>query len=184
MIEITNVINILNRVFDRCNIREPDRCIIAPRHNQRFVVCRLPELIVGRNQPSMTLVFQKTFGLGRIRCSNRRSDCIQRNAVLRQSIGIELDAHGGQGAAANLYLADTLYLREFLLNRRRGNVIELSLRQCRRRQRQSHNRCGRGIRLSIRGVALQTTRHHRACGINRALYICRGTVDISTQIEL
>ena len=154
MIEITNVVDVLDRVLNLSDIGQPDRRIVAPGHDQGLVIRRLPKLVVGRDHPAMTIIFQKTLWLSRVRCSDGRSDRIQRDTVLRQGIGVELDAYGGQRATANLHLTYTLYLRQFLLDGSRGDVIELTLRQGRGRQGQRHDGRGRGIRFPKRRITL------------------------------
>ena len=108
---------------------QAQRRAILVTDDQRFVVLGLFQLVVGLDLPVALAIGHCALGPAHVGIGNGVAHVIQRDAVLVEQLRFQLDAHGGQRAAANLHFTYTRHLGQALRKNGRGQVIELALGQ-------------------------------------------------------
>ena len=99
-------------------------------------------------------------GIGR---GDRGAHVLEPDAVARELVGLELDPHRGQGAAAELDLTHAGDLRELLLDDGVGRIVELRRGERARGQRQNDDRrVGRVVFAVSSGCCAASSADRRA----------------------
>ena len=99
-------------------------------------------------------------------------------------MGIDLDAHGRLGAAADENLADAFHLRQLLSQDRVGGVVEAAdLERVGGEPEDQDRRVGR-VDLAVGRVVGQPGRQLAARRIDGGLHVAGGGVDAAVEIEL
>ncbi len=176
--------HVLYAVPNRAEVAEPcDRAAVRG-DNEREVVGRLIKLIVAVDLPACSRIGKLAFRMVRVRLAEDASHVLQRDAVLVQDGGVQLDADRRQRAAADVHLADPVHLRDFLRQHRGRDVVDPAGWQRVRSERQDDRRRVGRVHLAVRGVARQIGWKLPACGIDGRLHITRRGVDVACEIEL
>ena len=129
------------------------------------------------------VVLDPALGTQQVGLRNRAPDLVQRDAVLHQGVGLQLDADRRQRSAADGDVADAGDLRHLLRQHRRGEVVHLAGRARLRGQRQDHDRRLRRVDLAVLRHARQGARQQRAAGVDGRLDLARGDVDVLAEVE-
>jgi len=178
------IAHVLHRVHYVGNVAQAHcRAIAVGQHDCAVFRCH-PCLVVGANLPVAPIAFQGTFGSVGVGGCYGCAYAVQRNAVGRKFVGVDLYAHRWQCAAADIDLPDTLHLREPLGEYGRGCVVHLAARKRVGRQRQNHDRRIGWIDLAITRIAGKTRRQQAARCVDGGLHVARRTVDVAAQVEL
>ncbi len=130
------------------------------------------------------VVFDRALRAVGVGGGKRGAHVLEADAIFGQGMRIELDAHAGQGGAANHDLAYPFELREPLLENIAGQIIHLTARLRLRRQREDKDRRVGGIDLAIGRIGRQVGRQVGARRVDRRLHVARGTVDVAINVEL
>ncbi len=178
------IAQILHRVLDRGDIRQPHRRTVAIGDDERAVLRGLARLIVGVDLEAPLLLLDDAFRRVGVGGAERGAHVLGADAVFEQGVRVELDAHRRQRAAAEIDLADAFDLRELLLEHRRRRVVELPLAQRVRGQSQDEDRRVGGIDLAIGRIAPEAGRQVGMRRIDRRLDVARGAVDVAREAEL
>ena len=96
------------------HIRDSDWRSIVIGHNQRFVINRLEDLIIGANFPGLVAIGKVTFGDVRVCGAQNASDLLESDAILIQCHGVQLNANRRKRASAHNHLTHTVHLRQLL----------------------------------------------------------------------
>ena len=183
-LERPEIAQVLHPVQHLADIGQAHRRAVAIGDHQRLVVRRLGGLVVGIDLVALAFDVDAALRAVGIGAGERGADVFQADAVFEQRLRRELDAHGGQRAAADADLADALDLRQLLRQHRGGRVIEFGGGQRIRGQRVDQDRRRGGVELAVGGIAAQRTRQIRARRVDRGLDVARGAVDVAVDAEL
>ena len=107
-----------------------------------------------------------------------------RQAVAGQLGGIDLDADGGERAAADRDLADSRNLGELLLDDGGGRVVHLVGGVLVRGEPEDHDGRVGGVPLAVGGIAGEVGGQVGACGVDGGLDVAGGAVDVAAEVEL
>ncbi len=179
-----SVAQILDRIDDIRDIRQADRGAVAIGDHQRAIGRSLVRLVVGVELPAPLVVLDRALWAVRVGGVEGGAHVLEADRITEERVRVELDAHRGQGAAADRHLTDAVDLRQFLLQHRRGGIIELAGAARLRGQRQHQDRGTCGVDLVIARIALETDRQVGARGIDCRLHVAGGTVDVAVEAEL
>ena len=113
-----------------------------------------------------------------------RANLFQAEAVLAHLVGVQLDAHPGQRAAAHRHLSNARNLRQLLRHDGGRRVVHLALVEHVRSKRDHEDRRIGGVHLAIGRIARQVCRKIAARGVDRRLHVARRGVDVAIEIEL
>ena len=169
---------------DVADVGQAHRRAVAIGDDQRTVVCGLVGLVVGIDLVALALDVDaalRAVGVGAAEC---RADVFQPNAVFVERRRQQLDAHGGQRAAADGDFADAFDLRQLLGQHGRGGVIEFGRHQRVRGQGVDQDRRRGGIELAVGRIASQARRQVGARRIDGGLHVACGAVDVAADVEL
>ena len=97
---------------------------------------------------------------------------------------IDLHAHGGFRAAADDHLADAFDLADALADDLIGEIVNFRQRQRVRCHRQDHDRRVGWIDFAIGRRLRKPAGQFTGSGVDCALHIARGAIDVSIEIEL
>ena len=132
----------------------------------------------------MSAIFQRALRFTHVGIADGGAYVVQRHALIKQRLRIQPDAYGGQRAAANIDITDTVDLRNRRSQLRRGEIVQFTLRISIGCQREDHNWRIRRVRFAISRAAGHPTGQQTLCGVDRRLHITRRTVDIPVKIKL
>ena len=145
---------------------------------------RLARLVVGVDLPLPVAFLHGALRPVGVRRVHRRPHLVQADPVLVERRRIQLDAHGGQRAAAHRHLAYALDLRELLGEYGRGGVVHAPAIERVGRERQDHDRRVGGIDLAVDRVVGEPGRELAARRVDGGLHVARGAVDVPVELEL
>jgi len=135
IVEEPGIADVLIGIHHGGDIMQEYRRSVAIGNDEIAVIRRLGRLVVGDHLVAPIPLIDMTLGAVRIGCCDRGAHVLESDAVTAQLVGLELDSHRGQGAAAERNLADAGDLRQLLLDDGIGRIVELCRRQGARRQR-------------------------------------------------
>ncbi len=178
------IAHVLDAVAHHRDVAQPHRRVVAIGHDQRLVLGRRLRGVVDIDLEALGALLHRALGRIGVGRRQRGAHVFEPDAVFEQGPRVELDAHRGQRAAGELYLADAVHGGELLLQDVRRRVVDLPRRQRVRGQRQDqHRRRGR-VELAVGRVGFERGRKIGARGIDRRLHVARGTIDVAVEAEL
>ncbi len=177
------VAHVLHRVADRRHVAEPHRRAVVVVHDQRLVFGGFFQLIVGLYLPAMGAIVDRPLWFTHVGVADGRAHRIQRDALVKQRLRVQVNAHRGQRAAADVYVTHAVNLRDTLRQLGGGEIVQFALRIGVWGQRQDHDR-----RIGRVGFAIGWTTGHPAWqqvlrGVNRCLHVARRAVDITIEVK-
>jgi len=116
---------VLGTVHNVGDIGEEHRSAIAVGDDDRLVLRRRGELVVGVDGVGARRPIEATLGALDVRCSNGRAHVFEAEVVRCERVGIRLHAHGGALAAGQRHQPDARHLRELLRQARVGEVLDV-----------------------------------------------------------
>ena len=125
----TVVAHVLHRIGDVGDIAHLHGIAAGDADNQRCVVGGFEGLVVGAQLPVAPSVFEEALGPVGVAGDHRGANGFQRDAIGGQAVGVEFNAHRGQGAAADRHLSDAIDLREALRQDGGGGIVHLPARE-------------------------------------------------------
>src|SRR2546430_12267722 len=93
-------------------------------------------------------------------------------------------SHRGQRAAAHRDIPDAVHLQQLLRQYGGGRVVHLAAGERLGGEPEDHDGRVRGVHLVVGGIAREPRRQQRARGVQRRLYVARGTVDVAAEVKL
>ena len=101
-----------------------------------------------------------------------------------QAVGVQLDAHRGQGATANGHLANAFHLRQPLGQHGGGQVVQGTA--CLGVGGQGQNQDGAigQVDLAVGRVVGHARGQQGTRGVDGGLHIARGAIDVAVQLKL
>ena len=170
------------------HVLQPDRCAVAPSDDQPAVVGGFQAAAGGVgariNLQALAVALNRAFGAVRVAGLQGGAHVFHADAVAVQRKRQQLDAHGGQRAAAQLDIADAGHLGDFLLHQIGDFVVNLARRAGFRGQRQDDDGRGGWIGLAVSRVAAQRGGQVGAGGVDGGLHFSSGGVNLAVQVEL
>ena len=152
--------------------------------HQRLVVGGFEDLVVGAHLPHAVAVREMALGRVGVGGVENAADLLQADAVLVQRVGVQLDAHAGQRAAAHRHLSHAADLRQALRHDGGGRVVHVALIQHIGGEGEHEDgRIGR-IHLAVGGIVGQVGGQIAAGGVDGGLHVARGGIDVAVEIEL
>jgi hypothetical protein len=100
------VAQILDRIQNLADVGQSNGGVVAIGDDEIAILLRLACLIVGVDLIVQRVVLDRALGAVGVRGGQSRADIFEADAVVKQRGGVELDAHGGQGAAVDVDIAD------------------------------------------------------------------------------
>ncbi len=179
--DIADVLIAVDHVGD---VAQQHRRVVAIGDDEILVIRRRARLVVGADLVALLALVDGAFGAVGVGGGRGGADILHADAVTVQFVGLQLDSHRRQGAAAQGDLAHALDLRHLLLEHRVGAVVELGRGQGVRRQRQDHDRRVGRVVLPPGRIAPQRGRQIGAGRLDRRLDVARGAVDVAGDVEL
>ena len=119
------VADVLVRIHDGGHIVQQHGGPVAVGDDQILIVRGLGRLVVGHHLVALIALIDVALGAVGICRGDGGAHVLEPDAVTGQLIGLDLDPHRGQGAAAQLDLTDAGDLGELLLNDGVGGIVEL-----------------------------------------------------------
>ena len=178
------VTHILHRIADLRDVAKTHRRAVVGVYDQRLVFRGGFELIVRLYLPARAVIFQRPLRSTDVGVIDSGAHGVQRHALVKQRLRVEVDAHRGQRAAAHVDVADAVNLGDGLRQLSRGKIVQLALGVGIRGEREDHNRRIGRVGLAIGRATWHAARQQALRGVDRRLYIAGGAVDISVEIEL
>ena len=160
-----------------------DTAVFTVADYQCLIILGRAQAFIGVYLPAGVVLLQHANRAQHIGVGDSVAHFIQRDAVIGEGIGVELDAYRGQGCAVDSHLTDAFNLREFLREYGCGRVVERARCKIGRAERERHNRRLRRADFAIAGIARHTRRQLTACGIECGLDIARGGIQIPVEGE-
>ncbi len=153
-------VDVRDRVSDGAQILHPHRRprLLVVADDDGRVVRSLEDLVVVVDLPAMFAVVEAALGTIGVCVGERSTDCIETHAVVAELHGVQLNANGGLGAAADKHLSDALDLRDLLRQDRVRHVVDLRLRNHVRGQRKNQDWRLSWVGLAIAGILRQVRR--------------------------
>ncbi len=183
-VEETSLILILHRVVDGGDVVQPHRFAILISDDQIAELRGLVELAVAVHHPRLAAALQHAFRQISGTVGDGAAHAIQRDAVVRQLLGLQVDTHRGQRAAHQRYLAHALHLPHRLLNLAFGQIVQLAGGARFGGERQHHDGRVGGIGFAVGRQRRHAARQQAARGVDRRLHVTRRAVDIAVQLKL
>ena len=118
-------------------------------NNQRLIFSGSFQFVIGLDLPAVGAIFQCALRFTHVGIADGSAYVVQRDALIKQRLRIQPDAYGGQRAAANIDITDTVDLRNRRSQLRRGEIVQFTLRISIGRQREDHNWRIRRVRFAI-----------------------------------
>ncbi len=184
VVEEAAVVAVFHRIPHPCHVAETQRGAILVADDQRRVVGRLVQLVVGAHLPVLIGVLHHALGPAHIAVGDGLAHLVQRHTVLLQLLRLQFHPYRGQRAAADLDFADAGHLRQLLRQDGGADVVQLGLAQHLRCQRKHHDRCLGRIDLAVGGHAAHAAGQQVARGVDGRLHVAGSAVDIAIKIEL
>ena len=79
-------------------------------HDQRLVFGSGFQLVVGRHLPAVGGIFQRPLRFTHVGVADGGAHRVERHALVKQRLRVEVDAHSGQRTAADVDVADAVNL--------------------------------------------------------------------------
>ena len=153
--------------------------MISCRYSSADLNWSLASIVEARVGPSKLPFAWFVFAFG-----DRGAHVVEREAVRRERARVHLDAHRGSLAAADADESDARQLRDLLRDPGVGEILELRQRQCRRRERERHDRRVGRVDLVVDRRARQVGRQERGRRVDRRLHFLLGDVEWKREAEL
>ena len=153
-------------------------------HDQRLVFGGGLQLVVGRYLPAVGRVFQRPLRSTHVGVADGGSHRVQRHALVKQRLRVEVDAHRGQRTAADVNVADAVNLGKGLRQLGRGEVVQLTLGPGIRGEGEDHDRRVGRVGFAVGRTARHAARQQALRGVNRRLHVAGRAVDIAVKVEL
>ncbi len=118
---------VLHRIRDGSDISQPHRGAILIVDDQWLIVGGGLQLIVGLHLPAVRAVLQRPLRFAHVGVADGGAHRVQRHALVKQRLWVEVDAHRRQGAAADVDIAHAVDLRDGLRQLGGGEIIQLTL---------------------------------------------------------
>ena len=183
-VDVSSRADVFDRIFSCADVTDAHRCAVVIGDDQRLVIDRVHQLVVGADLPSPAANRQLSLRRVRIRVGHGRAHLLEADPVLVQHRRVQLDADRRQRTTADDDLSDATDLRQGLRHDRRRRVVHLPLRQHGRGEREDHDGRVGGVDLAIVRIRGQVRRQIPAGRIDGRLDVARGRVDVPIQIEL
>src|SRR5580704_1421239 len=183
-VEIAGGANVLDGIDDIGDVREMDGGAFMVAHDDGLEVFGVRDLIVGDDIGGGDAVRDLALGEIGILQAQHGLDVCHGEAVAGELGGIHFHADGGQGAAADVHLADALDLGEFLLDDGGGLVIKPGRPVFVRSEAEDHDRGIGGIDFAVGGIRGEIGGEIGAGGIDGGFDVTRRAVDVAREIEL
>ncbi|MNX93588.1 hypothetical protein D3C86_1257770 [compost metagenome] len=180
----TAAVAVFDGIADARHLRQADHRAVFMAHDQAAVFRRGARLLGRAHFPALAgriQLAQRAHGRG---IGNGVAHIVQRHAVVRQGVGVDLHAHGGQRTAAHRDFAHAIDLRQLLRQHRRPQVIKLAGGARGRTERQRHDGRLRGVDLAVAGVLRHARGQFAARCIDGGLHVAGGFVDVAVQLKL
>ena len=98
-------------------------------NNQRLIFSGGFQFIVGLDLPAVSAIFQRPLRFTHVGIADGGAHRVQRHALVKQRLRVEVDAHRGQRAAAHdIDITNTVDLRNRRSQLRRGEIVQFTLR--------------------------------------------------------
>ena len=134
------VAHVLHRIGDVGDVAEAHRRSVVVVHDQRLVFGRGFQLVVGRHLPAVGGIFQRPLRFTYVGVADGGAHRVQRYALVKQRLRVEVDAHRGQRTAADVHVADAVNLGNGLRQLGRGEVVQFTLGPGIRGEGEDHDR--------------------------------------------
>jgi hypothetical protein len=170
--------------FHRGHIGQLHRPPVSIGHDQRQILLRLSELVVGADFPGAVVAGQLPFRPIHVRTGQDLAHVSESNAVLIQGGRIEIHPDRRQGPASHGDLPDAFDLRQLLLQDAGGGIVHLPATHEFGRQGEDENGAVGRIHLAVPWNGRQIRRQIGASRIDGGLHVPRCPVDIAAQLEL
>jgi hypothetical protein len=140
---------VLDRVLHASDVLQADRGTVRVRNDDRRILLRGDQLIVGEDLPGALRRLETALGALDVRRGDGVPHVLEANAIPREPGRIELDAHCRQRAAAHGHLSDAGDLGELLLKDGRCRVVHMPrINRVRREREKQDRRVGR-VELAV-----------------------------------
>ena len=175
---------VLDIVDHSRHVAQPDRGPVAVGEDQRPVIGRAGELVVGVDAARLERTRERA--LGRVGgCARQRGpDLLQREADSGQGLRIHRDADRGLLRAADEDLPDPGDLRDLLRQDGVRHVEHLAQGQRLGGERDDHDRRVRRVHLAVVRAAGEVLWKVAAGRVDRRLHVPRGGVHVPIEVEL
>ena len=183
-VEVGRVARILDRIENIGDIREPDGGAAAIRDDEPPVLRSFEHLVVRGDAPRPVRIAEVAGRHVRICLAESEAHVLEADPVLVERTGIDFDPDARQRSAADIDLADAVYLRDLLLQESRGDIEHLPAIEHVRCQRQNHDRKVRRIHLPVVRAIGEILRQIARRRVHGGLDVPRGRIDIPIEIEL
>jgi hypothetical protein len=177
-------VHVLHAVGDLRDLIEPDRGATAPGDHQRRIGGRGAPDVVGVYLQAPRPDLDHALRPVGVRRGERRAHVLQTHPVAVQRERVELHAHRGQRAAAELHVPDARHLQQPLLHDVRDRIVNLAAAAGFRVEGEDQDRRVRRIDLAVGRVRLERRGQVDARGVDRRLHVARRPVDVATEVEL
>ena len=168
---------VLGAVDDIADIAEPDRRTVLVGDNQRFVVARIPDLVVGVDGVGAHRAVEIALGRVDIGIAKRGAQVVDIKPIRRELADIGADPHRRPLAAADADKPDAGKLRDLLRQAGVDEVLHLRQRHRLRRQPQGQDRCVGRVYFGVDRRRRQVGRQQIARGIDRGLHFLLGDIE-------
>ncbi len=183
-VKAAHVVDVGVGILNVGHIAQANWIAVLVGDNQRTIVFRFLELVVGRDHPALAVALQRSLGLVGVFGGDRGAHRLQAETHIVQGEGIGLDANRGLRRSADEDLADAFDLGQLLSHDRVGRVVHLVLGERVGGERQNQDgRVGR-IDLAVVGIVGQIRRQIVASRVDGGLHVTRRGIDVAVQIEL
>ncbi len=175
---------VLGAIHDIADIAEPDRRTVLVGDDQRFVIARIPDLVVGVDGVGAHRAVEIALRRVDIGIAKRGAQVVDVEPVGRELADIGADAHCRPLAAADADKPDTGKLGDLLREAGVDEVLHLCQRHRLRRQSQGQDwRVGR-VHLGVDRRRGQVGGQQVAGSIDRGLHFLLGDIERNGETEL
>ena len=152
--------------------------------NERFVVFGFEQLIVGENVGGSVAIGELTLGQIGVLQTQHRAHIFKAETKAVQLSRVHIHTHRRKRAAADVHLADSLNLKQSLLNDCRCRIVKFCPIVDAGSKNEDHDRRVGGIDFAVGGVVGKICRQIGASSVDRGLNVARRAVNVAVQIKL
>ncbi len=178
------LLGVFGAVENGGDIAEAHRRAVAIGDDERAIAVAGQKLIVRADREGLMRAVEIPFRLIDVGLAQREAQILKTQSVRSELRRIRLNPHGRPLAAADADHADAGELRNFLRERRLGEIFDLVQRQARRSQRKRHDRRVGRIDLAVDRRIRQILRQQIRRRVDRRLHFLLGDVDVEIEDEL
>jgi hypothetical protein len=117
---------VFHRIVDVGHVPQAYGAAVLIGDDQRLIVGGLVDLVVGIDHPALPIALQNALGLGMGGVVDGGAHGLQRDPGVVEQIGLDVDAHRRQRAAAHRHFTHTVDLSDLLLQLAVSQVIQLA----------------------------------------------------------